>query len=56
VHAIIESEEQSNVVVSQIDIALAELKVIQDWIRHYTNLLDVRLSAFCHDSNDNPND
>ncbi|KAI8811526.1 exocyst complex component Sec3-domain-containing protein [Cladochytrium replicatum] len=40
VHAIIQSEEQANVVIENIEKALTELEVLEDWLAHYTNLLD----------------
>ncbi|KAJ3074763.1 Exocyst complex component 1 [Podochytrium sp. JEL0797] len=40
VHAIIESEEQAENVILQIDVTLDELKTIDAWLLHYTTLLD----------------
>ncbi|KAJ3412241.1 hypothetical protein HDV05_001052 [Chytridiales sp. JEL 0842] len=40
VHAIIQSEEQADIVVQHIHNALEELKVIDDWLGHYTMLLE----------------
>ena len=41
VHAIIQSEDQANEVVNQLETAITELKVIDDWLNHYTHVLDV---------------
>ncbi|KAJ3191225.1 Exocyst complex component 1 [Irineochytrium annulatum] len=40
VHAIIQSEDPANAVIDQIDQALAQLNEIDDWLMHYTNMLD----------------
>ncbi|KAI8826808.1 exocyst complex component Sec3-domain-containing protein [Fimicolochytrium jonesii] len=40
VHAIIGSEEQANLVVDQLDHAILQLDQIDEWISHYTQLLD----------------
>ncbi|TPX59726.1 hypothetical protein PhCBS80983_g02258 [Powellomyces hirtus] len=40
VHAIISSEEQANLVVNQLDHAILQLDQIDEWISHYTQLLD----------------
>ncbi|KAI8916885.1 exocyst complex component Sec3-domain-containing protein [Entophlyctis helioformis] len=40
VHDIIQSETQANVVVDEIENALMELAQIDDWLAHYTYLLD----------------
>ncbi|KAJ3329805.1 hypothetical protein HDU76_007107 [Blyttiomyces sp. JEL0837] len=40
VHAIFESEDQANVVIEHIDIALQELESVDKWLQHYTDLLD----------------
>ncbi|KAI8851591.1 exocyst complex component Sec3-domain-containing protein [Chytridium lagenaria] len=41
VYALIESEDQANAVVDQIDNALSHLNYIDDWLGYYTNLLNV---------------
>ncbi|KAJ3386144.1 hypothetical protein HDU84_001786 [Entophlyctis sp. JEL0112] len=40
VHAIIESEDQAQNVLYQIDMTLNELNVVDEWLCHYTTLLD----------------
>ncbi|KAL2918232.1 hypothetical protein HK105_202159 [Polyrhizophydium stewartii] len=40
VHDIIQSETQANIVVNEIEQALSELSQIDDWLSHYTSLLD----------------
>ncbi|KAI9015084.1 exocyst complex component Sec3-domain-containing protein [Gaertneriomyces semiglobifer] len=40
VHAIISSEEHANNVVGQLDKALSQLGEIEEWISHYTRMLD----------------
>ncbi|EGF77307.1 hypothetical protein BATDEDRAFT_91658 [Batrachochytrium dendrobatidis JAM81] len=40
VHDIIQSESQANIVVNEIEQALSELTQIDDWLSHYTSLLD----------------
>ncbi|KAJ3100932.1 Exocyst complex component 1 [Phlyctochytrium planicorne] len=40
VYAIIESEDQANAVVDQINDVLSHLNYIDDWLAHYTDLLD----------------
>ncbi|KAJ3219492.1 Exocyst complex component 1 [Dinochytrium kinnereticum] len=40
VYAIIESEDQANAVVEQIDNALSQLNYIDEWLAYYTDLLD----------------
>ncbi|KAJ3120611.1 hypothetical protein HK098_004457 [Nowakowskiella sp. JEL0407] len=40
VHAIIQSEEQGNIVVQHIQAALQELEVVDQWIQHYTSHLN----------------
>ncbi|KAI9327547.1 exocyst complex component Sec3-domain-containing protein [Obelidium mucronatum] len=40
VHSIIESEEQAEYVIAQIDATLNELSTIDQWLLHYTTLLD----------------
>ncbi|KAJ3151312.1 Exocyst complex component 1 [Geranomyces variabilis] len=40
VHAIISSEEQASIVVNQLDQSILHLDLIDEWISHYTQLLD----------------
>jgi hypothetical protein len=40
IHAIISTEDQANQIISQIDNTLKELTVIDDWLNHYTTVLD----------------
>ncbi|KAJ3103895.1 hypothetical protein HDU96_009117, partial [Phlyctochytrium bullatum] len=42
VYALIESEDQANAVVDQIEDALNQLSFIDEWLGYYTELLDVR--------------
>lgn len=41
IHSIIQSEEQANEVVYKLEMALTELSVIDNWLNHYTRILDV---------------
>ncbi|KAJ3047464.1 hypothetical protein HK097_011510, partial [Rhizophlyctis rosea] len=40
VHAIIQSEEQANIVVEELENAILQLDQIDEWLVHYTHLLD----------------
>jgi hypothetical protein len=40
IHAIISTEEQANGIINQIENAVKELTVIDDWLNHYTTVLD----------------
>ncbi|KAI9205813.1 exocyst complex component Sec3-domain-containing protein [Polychytrium aggregatum] len=40
VHAIIQSEEQANSIVEQLERAIMELDIIDEWLSHYTRHLD----------------
>ena len=46
VYAIIQSEEQANIVVEQLENAILQLDQIDEWLVHYTHVLDVSLSSF----------
>jgi hypothetical protein len=40
IHAIISTEDQATAIIGQIDNAVKELTVIDDWLNHYTTVLD----------------
>ena len=47
IHALIQSEDQANAVITQVDRTIIELDEIDKWLTEYTDLLDVSVPRYC---------